>query len=221
MKSVASLLAGTAFAVTLLLGGVVVASAVLVPQEDAPRFTGLDVKDLWTLTPQRVDPEKQAYERLPPRYGSQVVMASASPAPQNRLVQDVAPSTATIDIIETAAVTESEGGMDQELPALSEAHVTWCQARYNSYSAQDNSYISYQGDMRTCVSPHLTAPNQDSEDGTEAMLVQDVADRTTPVAIGSAHAQNCLQRYRSYRAEDNSYQPYGGGPRKQCELRSF
>ncbi|MER9071791.1 BA14K family protein [Mesorhizobium sp. M0904] len=26
-----------------------------------------------------------------------------------------------------------------------------------------------------------------------------------------------LQPYRSYRPEDNSYQPYSGGPRRQCE----
>jgi hypothetical protein len=31
------------------------------------------------------------------------------------------------------------------------------------------------------------------------------------------HAQSCFERYRSYRPEDNSYQPFGGGPRRQCE----
>ncbi|MGN6766364.1 MAG: BA14K family protein [Rhizobiaceae bacterium] len=32
---------------------------------------------------------------------------------------------------------------------------------------------------------------------------------------GSAHVQWCYNRYRSYRASDNTYQPYGG-PRRQC-----
>ncbi|MER8725965.1 BA14K family protein [Mesorhizobium sp. M1027] len=29
--------------------------------------------------------------------------------------------------------------------------------------------------------------------------------------------QYCFSRYRSYRPEDNSYQPHSGGPRRQCE----
>jgi hypothetical protein len=32
---------------------------------------------------------------------------------------------------------------------------------------------------------------------------------------GSAHVQWCYDRYRSYRASDNTFQPYNG-PRKQC-----
>jgi|AraplaMF_Col_mLB_1032019.scaffolds.fasta_scaffold84809_1 hypothetical protein len=32
---------------------------------------------------------------------------------------------------------------------------------------------------------------------------------------GNAHTRWCYARYRSYRAWDNSYQPYGG-PRRQC-----
>ena len=34
--------------------------------------------------------------------------------------------------------------------------------------------------------------------------------------LSEAHISNCFARYRSYRPEDNSYQPYGGGPRRQC-----
>jgi hypothetical protein len=218
MKTVASLLAGTALAVTLLLGGVVVASAVIAPQEDVPRFTGLDVADLWTLSPVRVDPAKQNYERLAPRYGSDVVMASPAPRERRPAEQKVASVVESVDIMETGAVTDSE--MEQDAPVLSQAHVSWCQARYRSYSSDDNSYLSYDGELRACVSPFPSDPEK-ADAQAEAMLVQDSTGNTTPVAINSAHAQNCLQRYRSYRAEDNSYQPYGGGPRKQCELRTF
>jgi hypothetical protein len=35
------------------------------------------------------------------------------------------------------------------------------------------------------------------------------------VAGGSSHTSWCYARYRSYRAWDNTYQPYGG-PRRQC-----
>jgi hypothetical protein len=36
-------------------------------------------------------------------------------------------------------------------------------------------------------------------------------------AYGSSHEQRCYARYRSYRAYDNTYQPYNG-PRRQCTL---
>ncbi|WP_161597013.1 BA14K family protein [Rhizobium glycinendophyticum] len=218
MKTVASLLAGTALAVSTLLGGVVLASAVLEPRDETPHFTGLDVADLWTLTPVRVDPENQTYERLPPRYGSNVVMASASATPQQPDEEKVASVVQKVDVIETSAVTELDQG--SEAPVLSPAHVSWCEARYRSYSADDNSYISYRGEMRSCVSPYLNGSPEETGDA-KATLVQDETGNATPVAVNSLHANNCLQRYRSYRAEDNSYQPYGGGPRKQCELRTF
>lgn len=47
-------------------------------------------------------------------------------------------------------------------------------------------------------------------------------DQTTTGAVGdmalagTPHADWCSRQYRSYRIEDNSYQPYSG-PRKQCE----
>ncbi|CAM5374710.1 hypothetical protein ATER59S_01631 [Aquamicrobium terrae] len=40
-------------------------------------------------------------------------------------------------------------------------------------------------------------------------------DRPPPAAYGNAHVNWCSQRYRSYRAYDNTWQPYNG-PRRQC-----
>lgn len=36
-----------------------------------------------------------------------------------------------------------------------------------------------------------------------------------PVRYGNRHVEWCYNRYRSYRAYDNTYQPYNG-PRRQC-----
>lgn len=36
-----------------------------------------------------------------------------------------------------------------------------------------------------------------------------------PVRYGGSHVEWCANRYRSYRAYDNTYQPYGG-PRRLC-----
>jgi hypothetical protein len=38
----------------------------------------------------------------------------------------------------------------------------------------------------------------------------------TGYGLSNDHVEYCFARYRSYRPEDNSYQPYGGGPRRQC-----
>jgi hypothetical protein len=41
------------------------------------------------------------------------------------------------------------------------------------------------------------------------------APRARPRSTGSAHVEWCYDRYRSYRASDNTFQPYNG-PRQQC-----
>ena len=45
-----------------------------------------------------------------------------------------------------------------------------------------------------------------------------IANQPAPrrvMRVDSAHAEWCYNRYRSYRASDNTYQPYNG-PRRQC-----
>lgn len=37
---------------------------------------------------------------------------------------------------------------------LSASHYRWCEARYRSYRAYDNSYQPYNGPRRACVSPY-------------------------------------------------------------------
>jgi hypothetical protein len=50
---------------------------------------------------------------------------------------------------------------------------------------------------------------------------QTVSDDGFQESAGSpqsdSHADWCLARYRSYRMEDNSYQPFDGGPRRACQ----
>lgn len=43
-------------------------------------------------------------------------------------------------------------------------------------------------------------------------------DRGRPVDLAGIEA--CSAKYRSYRAEDNTYQPYGSSSRRLCELRN-
>lgn len=48
-----------------------------------------------------------------------------------------------------------------------------------------------------------------------AIAAQSQPTYVVPSGGGSAHVQWCAQTYRSYRASDNTFQPYNG-PRQQC-----
>jgi len=101
------------------------------------------------------------------------------------------------------------------LPA---AHVSWCADRYRSYNPDDNSYMSYSGQQRPCVSPYLdTTAAADRAAPAEVSYVEGAAPLVASADLSDDHVQSCFSRYRSYRPEDNSYQPYSGGPRRQCE----
>ena len=121
---------------------------------------------------------------------------------------------------------------------LSAAHVEWCSRRYRSYDVGDNSYTPYSGGRRPCVSPYsgeiapaardLAPAAEDPQPSAgDAVLYAGQADGPSSPSVewvsvaesGFAspdHVAECFSRYRSYRPEDNTYQPYGGGPRRQC-----
>ncbi|MBA4777209.1 MULTISPECIES: BA14K family protein [Agrobacterium] len=46
------------------------------------------------------------------------------------------------------------GAMQQPRPAYGGSHVAWCQNRWRSYRAYDNTYQPYNGPRRICVSPY-------------------------------------------------------------------
>jgi hypothetical protein len=79
--------------------------------------------------------------------------------------------------------------------------------------------MSYSGQQRPCVSPYLdtsadagqAAPDEVSYDEGGAAPLVATAD------LSDDHVQSCFNRYRTYRPDDNRYQPYSGGPRRQCE----
>ncbi len=58
-----------------------------------------------------------------------------------------------------------------------------------------------------------------SEPAADDMTIATSTDVSAPQrdALDPAHAEWCYGRYRSYRMEDNSYQPFGGAARQQCQ----
>lgn len=145
----------------------------------------------------------------------------------------------TIDGTITGSISSSEQTTTPNAagePLLSEAHLEWCSSRYRSYRPRDNSYTPYSGGRRQCespfaanmaldsppaedVSPPPTEEDSFAEDDAypEGYGVEQAAAGNVPGYGTSEHAASCFARYRSYRPEDNTYQPFGGGPRQQCE----
>lgn len=89
-------------------------------------------------------------------------------------------------------------------PQHSIQHLAWCKERYRSFDAETNSYRSYSGEIRECSSPFPQT------------VVE--ADERAGVRVNPQAAAWCAARYRSYRPEDNTYQPWDG-PRRGCQAR--
>ncbi|MBP2550870.1 hypothetical protein J2858_003810 [Neorhizobium galegae] len=245
MKSVFTLFASLGLSLMTFIGGLFVATFLLHTDETPRRLGGSDVASLWTSEPVRVDPARNTLERVPgvqvasevPASGAdgEVVATLVSSREGTNTDQAASGTVATTDVSETAMETQTE-------PAFNEAHLEWCANRYRSYRPRDNSYTAYSGGRRECVSPFLakaaetvaanepTSPPPEGHDSfaDDNFPRSEVAGELEPQVeqaslegstgfVTADHAQSCSTRYRSYSAEDNTYQPYGGGPRVQCQ----
>jgi hypothetical protein len=170
---------------------------------------------LWTSKAVSVNAAAQDLERLPARPVPQQTRQERN-EPRS-LDTEASDNAGSIDPTTTAAVSTQL----EPQPAMSAAHVEWCSERYRSYDPADNSYNAYSGVRRQCVSPYSGdgsgpgAVNASAEEPAE--LISVAHSKAMPRPADSEHAQYCYERYQSYRPEDNTYQPYGGGPRQQCE----
>ena len=184
--------------------------------------------------PPSSDPEPSQPQIAAPAMAPAPVDAEPVDTVTTASVQDTGGEGAREDRLPSAENEVQPTPSDQ----LSIAHMEWCAARYRSYRPEDNSYTSYNGGQQPCVSPYSRDPAREEAASTlgaapvvraypeadsyagdpvleEASPVQYAADDSA--YAGSDHASYCFSRYRSYRSEDNSYQPFGGGPRRQCE----
>jgi len=207
------------FCLTLFIfGGGALTAIVFITAAPAPaHHIDSDMGTLWTNKAVRVIPATQDLDRLParpiPEQPSQNAQPSRDPEPINN------PGSA--DATMTAAITTQP----KPEPAMNAFHVEWCSDRYQSYDPADNSYNTYSGVRRECVSPYSEGGLSPEEpDNVNAFaeeppnLISAAHSTEMPsAAADTEHIQSCFDRYQSYRPEDNTYQPYGGGPRQQCE----
>ena len=218
MKTIAALIAGLLLSLTTFVAGLAIALTFLNAGEPEHRLDSQNIAALWPAEPVAVDKASQSFERLPAR-----------PAPKEQKV---------------AVMRKAGTGAKPKRPETevsprtwkTVAHVEWCSRRYRSYSAEDNSYRPYGGGRRACQSPYSTvaaAEPADIDETTQTVttvseeqpakedeqpVVDQVALESTTGANPDSeeHIMSCFARYRSYRPEDNTYQPLNGGPRRQC-----
>lgn len=232
MKTIAALIAGLLLSTITFVAGLAIALTLLDIDEPDHTLDSENTAALWSTEPVHINTASQPFERLPAcPVAKQIRLAAldTSTATARTEVEDAAntdPAAARpmIDPTTTGAIDARPADDDTARHAQA-AHVEWCSRRYRSYNADDNSYRPYGGGRRTCQSPYSdvaeAVPATDrgtittSED-TPAMVEQAAYDGADTYA-DSDHIQSCFDRYRSYRPQDNSYQPYDGGPRQQCQ----
>lgn len=243
MKMLAALIAGLLLSMTTFVAGLLIAVSFFNAGEPDHVLEGKQTAALWSSTPVKIDPAAQDFERLPARVvpKAQTVAALKQDPNGAKAALKPTPSEARqdedpdIDPVITGAIDRaSETDREQDSWRTS-AHVDWCSHRYRSYDAETNTYRPYGGGRRDCESPFSdvaaiaptedgTAPDHDTAwqqqsaiDPEQAGMQQAAYSESTNILSDADHIQSCMDRYRSYRPADNSYQPFDGGPRRQCE----
>jgi hypothetical protein len=231
MKAVLITLGGSVLAVTTFVGGLVCATAMFTTRDDTGHLASPNVSELWTTEPVKIDRAAQALDRVAAR-------PSSSPAANLGTGEPgiVGANPASRPVLASVSSETQRPAVDDKPQDMRAEHLEWCAERYRSYRPRDNSYTPFGGGRRQCQSPYAAmtssagtdqyalpvsqAPNRrplfEQASTAEAAREQEVAELSPSVAE-YPHAQSCAARYRSYRVEDNSYQPVSGGPRRQCQ----
>ena len=200
MKAVLALIGGFVLTLAVFASGLAFAAWLIVAKPVHQAKPADCVSPVWTKDEKTVDKAAQGLAR-----------GAAAPAAPDSAMRVQAPDPTNRSAVAPDAVEEQQ-------VRLPPAHVSWCADRYRSYNPDDNSYRSYSGQQRPCVSPYLdTTADHGTQQPAEVSYVEGGAGPLVAEDFSDNHVQSCFSRYRSYRPEDNSYQPYSGGPRRQCE----
>ncbi|WP_075291694.1 BA14K family protein [Pararhizobium arenae] len=197
MKSALLLLSGTAFAALFFLSGTYAASSILASDE-IHEFEHIG-NPLWTSEPTYLNRGNLTLSE------AKVKFAGSS--------------------YETAAIVAPEPGREEpqkpQDDVVNLAHLDWCMSRYRSYRVDDDTYQPYGGPRRKCESPY------GQSEMVEAVDMMETSSVGTAAAAGELQeeasfdgAEWCRRQYRSYRASDNTYQPFSG-PRRSCMVQSY
>ncbi|WP_296736505.1 BA14K family protein [Mesorhizobium sp.] len=279
MKALLGIVGGFVLTLAVFGSGLAFAAWLLTAKPVRQATPAIGVSELWTKDAQPVVAQKQGLERIP---AQQAAGASDNAAGDQAAKPDSQPRTAALttpaqpaephplqplpgftQTEQPAPANGSTAQPAQQAPAQQEAqlpaaHLEWCANRYRSYRPEENSYRSYGGEIRPCISPYFDPEsasaanagqndltgndqarndtNQPTDDQAEMQGYADTRDGYATTyggppeeiapnqqAYGNGrqmsgdHIDYCYNRYRSYDPSDNTYQPFDGGPRRQCE----
>lgn len=230
MKVVMIVLGGSVLAVTTFVGGMVSATAMLTTRSPV-QLAGAGVSELWTTAPVKVDTAAQTLERVAAR----ALPLSSNLKAEPGVRKNIGASETSSGRNDRGPLEGVRGAIDDTLQEMTAEHLEWCATRYRSYRPRDNSFTPFSGGRRQCKSPYVDRQTSgiadaravsevpDAEDSFEEARTTDPKSEQQVADIGRlsggdpVHVQLCFARYRSYRIDDNSYQPVSGGPRRQCQ----
>lgn len=225
MKTVAALIGSVLLSIVTFIAGVLGATFYMAAPEPASIGKTSEISDLWTAEPTVVARNQGGLER---------VAASTIPVSDARsggsLSEPVERVSAVpdeeLDDVTTGSVVDATEPEAERAATLRREHVQWCMAKFNSYRAEDGTYQPYNGKRRACVSPYGSGESEllHETDGASEEILSSARRTHADIDVGvtevteemESHIRECSTRYRSYRPADNSYQPYDGGPRRQC-----
>jgi hypothetical protein len=221
MRTLAAFVAGLLLSVVTFSTGVIGAILYLSTPEPASFSRTSGVTDLWTTKPTVVARSQRGLVGV----GSDQISGLHSELgnQSNELIEQKVVTDAEPDRFSTGSIVEE---LNQSPKTLFFEHVQWCTSRFNSYRAADGTYQPYNGKRRRCVSPYIADGihvHDDDRGAADEILLSSHrslgdGDQGDPLVTADIddHTRKCSERYKSYRAEDNTYQPYNGGPRRQC-----
>lgn len=230
MKTLAAVIAGLLLSITTFVAGLFVAFMFFTAGREPHRLDNQDAAVLWTSKPVSVSRDPSSFERLPAR--TALAEKQERPAEKDTLAAEAAADNNRIDPVTTSAV-EAAFPEEEVRPEQNIAHVDWCLRRYQSYDPDSDTYQPYSGRRRPCISPYLErgsasqgtiagAGETRDDDGyaredTDGQAVLEQAGLNDGQYLDEEHIRSCMRRYRSYDLQSNTYQPYDGGPRRQCQ----
>jgi hypothetical protein len=207
MKALLGIVSGFVLTLAVFASGLAFAAWIIAakPVRQQAKL-GSSVVDLWTRDARPVKTAQQPFERIP--------------AEQPKVPDASAMAKGSTDTVATSAVGQSSTGQTEAKTELPAAHVEWCASRYRSYQPENNTYRSYTGRQRPCISPYVDVNAQPLDaryvEASYASTNGYASTTEDRLQLSPDHVENCFSRYRSYRPEDNTYQPISGGPRSQC-----
>ncbi|TWF43306.1 BA14K family protein [Neorhizobium alkalisoli] len=178
------------------IGGLKLASSLSEPSRPH-QFSDLTSEPLWSSDVRRVNPLQQAYERLPATISEDTLVAETSTTQGSSLSSS---DDTKIDTFQDNIAAPKVNPLHVQAAARAQK---WCSTRYRSYDPSDNTYQPYSGGSRRLCNPPVG-------------ILTAASEQEDPLAANGSvsHAQWCMERYSSYRIEDDTYQPFSGGRRK-------